>query len=157
MRRAVACANIRKALIICFLAVLASKLGTMRTSLIATSIVALLVGGCAYRPAFHSQATTAIIIDAARYDGGPSGTIKSTLPIVGGGWIAFIPISRTKESSETHYYLLRTSRGEEIVTQSTARLDKGECVVLWHAPLAQRTNESANFVAGTLERHSGCK
>lgn len=67
----------------------------------------------------------------------------------------FVRTTRTPEQS--YIYALRVGSEKIITTQSTRQFEMGDCVRLWHPPLAESTRPDYNFVAGTLERDDGCK
>lgn len=113
--------------------------------------------GCAGPAAFETVATEGHIVSRKVGDGGPSGSVSQTVVIPAGA--VFIPLNVTtsKQTSPYYLYTIKYDSEHELITQSASEFQIGECVRLWHAPLAESTGVEYKFVAGTLERFIGCK
>jgi len=58
-------------------------------------------------------------------------------------------------SSPYFIYRIRLTSGRMLQTQSTTPFNVGDCVRLWHPPLA--VHGINDFVSGTLEAGVGCR
>ena len=122
----------------------------------ALAITAIAIAACAIRPSFQTESTAASVASVRALDRGPAASVEVPLmvPVAGALIPIFVKTMRTPEQS--YVYALRVGPDKIITTQSTWRFEAGDCVRLWHAPLAESTRPEYNFVTGTLERGDQC-
>lgn len=129
----------------------------MTKSLALSLCIGSVLCGCAGPAAFETATIEGHVVARTDGDGGPSGWVSQTVVVPAGG--AFIPleVARRKPSSQYYLYTIKYGPDQELITQSVSEFQVGECVRLWHAPLAKIADTEHKFVAGTLERFTGCK
>jgi len=128
----------------------------MRTAALAIAI-ALVMSACAIRPEHHSEISMGRIVSRTDHDGGPSGPRMHPMTIPAGNVTIQLTTSSAGRSESVYFlYRIRTASGRMLQTQGTLPFNIGDCVQLWHAPLAASTVGDHNFVSGTLEKGTGC-
>lgn len=118
---------------------------------------ALVLTACAVPGKFETESTVARVATKQALERGPAGPVNTLVLIPAGG--SFIPINiRVMRTPDQAYiYALESDSKEVLTTQSTREFEVGDCVRLWHPPLAKSTDPKFSFVAGTLERGADCK
>ncbi|WP_455216805.1 hypothetical protein [Kaarinaea lacus] len=114
------------------------------------------LNGCAGHATFETKNTTGKII-AKKYNNDESvGTGMMMVPFYSNGVYLPLSIPVPVVSPGTFIYSINTYNGELILTQSSGEFFIGDCVRLWHPPLAKVEKKEYNFVAGTLESSDEC-
>ena len=122
------------------------------------AISTLILVGCTGPAAFQTESTIARVASKRALDRGPAGLVETMVLIpIRGGALVPIPIMVMRGSDQSYIYALDTKMGSPLTTQSTREFELGDCVRLWHPPLAENTNPEYSFVAGTLEKSKDCK
>ena len=123
----------------------------------AAAIAAIVVAACASRPSFQTESTAASVASVRALERGPAASVEVPLMVPVSGALIPIFVRTMRTPDQSYVYALRVGPDKFITTQSTRRFETGDCVRLWHAPLAESTRPEYNFVTGTLERGDQCK
>ena len=123
----------------------------------ALAIAAIMAAACASRPSFQTESTAAFVASVRALERGPAASVEVPLMVPMSGVLVPIFVRTTRTPEQSYIYALRVGSDKVITTQSTRRFEMGDCVRLWHPPLAESARRDYNFVAGTLERGDQCK
>jgi hypothetical protein len=123
----------------------------------ALAIAGIMATACATRPSFQTESTVASVASVRALERGPAASVEVPLMVPLSGALVPIFVRTTRSPEQSYLYALRVGPDRVITTQSTRRFEAGDCVRLWHAPLAEGTRPDYNFVAGTLEPGDQCK
>lgn len=118
---------------------------------------ALVLTSCAVPGKFETESTVARVATKQALERGPAGPVNTLVLIPAGGSFIPINIQIMRTPDQAYIYALESNSGEVLTTQSTREFEVGDCARLWHPPLAKSTDPKYSFVAGTLERSSGCR
>jgi hypothetical protein len=123
----------------------------------ASAIAVLALTACAVRPSFQTESTAAVIASKHALERGPATSMDVPLMVPVSGRLVPIFVRAMRTPEQSFIYALRDGSQRIITTQSNREFSMGDCVVLWHPPLAEFKRSDYNFVAGTLERSDQCK
>jgi hypothetical protein len=123
----------------------------------ALAMTAIMATACASRPSFQTESTAAFVASVRALERGPAASVEVPLMVPVSGVLVPIFVRTTRTSEQSYIYALRVGSEKIITTQSSRQFEMGDCVRLWHPPLAEGARPDYNFVAGTLERGYQCK
>jgi hypothetical protein len=124
---------------------------------VALAVAAIMTTACAVRPSFQTESTAAFVASKRALERGPAASVEVPLMVPVSGVLVPVFVRAMRTPEQSYIYALRDRSQKIITTQSTREFETGQCVRLWHAPLAEVTRPDYNFVAGTLERGDQCK
>jgi starvation-inducible outer membrane lipoprotein len=123
-----------------------------------SATIACVLSGCATKPhSFETSSTVGRVSSAAKAHTAPGSSRSLVAPLMIGGTLVPITVGTVNSEVDVFAYAITPLSGKTIVTNSTTEFSVGDCVRLWHPPLAPFTeNQRYNFVAGTLKKDVSC-
>ena len=116
------------------------------------------ISGCAIESkpmVFQTESTLGRVVRITDAYQSPPGYADAGVPVMVGG--AVVVVRNDSNQQLINGYEIASLEGQVLVAYSKARFLPGECVRLWHEPLAPFSdNPGFNVVAGTLVKASEC-